>query len=489
MVPGPSSTRRPRPLWSGLGRVLALILLVLNVILPAGSADEKRIAIYSATAHYSLPVADRNGREYIGLLEVLEPLGTVSSRTDGLHWKLRYNNAEAEFTANQNRAKVQGRDFDLTGNFLLESGRGLVPTNTLGTLLPRILGGAVTLNESSRRLFIGNVATHFTAQLSHTTPPRLVMNFSAPVNPTIATEPGKLRMSFTREPVVAPGSPTLTFGDKSIPSATYSENNGTAEVTVNGGVALMASFSNDGRTITIAPAPQQAVGPQQPAQPLPAATVSAAVPPGTAPPSVSAPSSSSRRFYAVLDASHGGDDRGVALSNQLAEKDVTLALARRLRQELESRGIPTLVLRDSDANLTQDQRAALANTARPVVYISVHAASNGRGVRLYTALLPAAQENNGPFVAWNTAQTQYLSFSQAAVQGVAAQLQKQQIQVRTLAAPLRPLNNITAAAIAVEVAPPGSDVMDLNLVAYQQNVASAVASGIAAVRAQLGEPR
>ena len=488
MVPGPSTTRRPRPLWSGLGRVLALILLVLTAILPAGSADEKRIAVYSATGHYSLPVADRGGREYVGLLEVLEPQGTVSSRTDGLHWKVRYNNAEAEFTANQNRAKVQGRDFDLTGNFLLESGRGLVPTSTLGTLLPRILGGAVTLNESSRRLFIGNVATHFTAQLSHTTPPRLVMNFSAPVNPTIATEPGKLRMSFTREPVVAPGSPTLTFGDKSIPSATYSENNGTAEITVAGGVALMASFSNDGRTITVAPAPQQVVSPQ-PAQVPSAPTASAAVPPGTAPPSVPAPSSSSRRFYAVLDASHGGDDRGVALSNQLAEKDVTLAIARRLRQELESRGIATLVLRDSDANLTQDQRAALANTARPVVYISVHAASNGKGVRLYTSLLPAAEENNGPFVAWNTAQAQYLTISHAAAQGVASQLQKQQIQVRTLAAPLRPLNNITAAAIAVEVAPPGSDVMDLNLVAYQQNVASAVANGIAAVRAQLGEPR
>jgi N-acetylmuramoyl-L-alanine amidase len=463
--------------------------LVLTAILPAGSADEKRIAIYSAAANYSLPVAERGGREYVGLLELLEPLGTVSSRTDGPHWKLRYNNAEAEFTANQNRAKVQGRDFDLTGNFLLEGGRGLVPTNTLGTLLPRILGGTAALNESARRLFIGNVATHFTAQLSHTTPARLVMNFSAPVNPTIATEPGKLRMSFTREPVVAPGSPTLTFGDKSIPSATYSESNGTAEITINGGVALMASFSNDGRTITVAPAPQEAVSTQPVAQVPPAATAPAAVPPGSAPSLVPVPSSSPRRFYAVLDASHGGDDRGVALSNQLAEKDVTLALARRLRQELEARGIATLVLRDSDANFTQDQRAALANTARPVVYISVHAASNGKGVRLYTALLPAAEENNGPFIAWNTAQTQYLAVSQAAAQGVASQLQKQQIQVRTLAAPLRPLNNITAAAIAVEVAPPGSDVMDLNLVAYQQNVASAVANGIAAVRSQLGEPR
>ncbi|MGC2197356.1 MAG: hypothetical protein WA628_21965, partial [Terriglobales bacterium] len=58
--------------------------------------------------------------------------------------------------------------------------------------------------------------------------------------------------------------------------------------------------------------------------------------------------------------------------------------------------------------------------------------------------------------------------------------------VRTLAAPMRPLNNVIAAAIAVEVAPPGTDVMDLNLPAYQQNVVSAVATGIAAVRDKLG---
>jgi hypothetical protein len=93
-----------------------------------------------------------------------------------------------------------------------------------------------------------------------------------------------------------------------------------------------------------------------------------------------------RHFFAVIDASHGGDDRGAALSDKLAEKDVTLALARRLRQELEARGMSTMVLRDSDANLTLDQRAIFTNTAHPVIYVALHAASDGNGVRLYTAL-------------------------------------------------------------------------------------------------------
>src|SRR5262249_17205207 len=217
------------------------------------------------------------------------------------------------------------------------------------------------------------------------------MTFTARVNPTTATEPGKLRMTFSREPIVAPGSSTLTFGDKTIPSASYSENNGTAEIVVNGGTALMASFSNDGRTITVAPAPQ--VTPAQPQAGVSrpgTGTIPPCEPPSS--PSVVAPALL-KHVYAVVDASHGGDDRGALLSPQLMEKDVCLALARRLKQELEALHISTLVLRDPDVNLTLDQRAVAANTARPAIYIALHAASDGRGVRLYTSLLPSAGEN------------------------------------------------------------------------------------------------
>ena len=471
---------------SDVARFRLLPLLLVALILPAGSADEKRIAIFGAATNYSLPVVDRNGHEYVGLLEIVEPLGNVNARVDGPRWKLRYNDVEADFTDGKARTKIRGKDFDLSSNFALEGGRGLVPIASLAALLPRILGTQVAVNEGARRVFVGSVATHFTAQLNHTNPLRLVMNFTAPVNPTIATEPGRLRMVFHREPIVAPSSPTLTFDDKTIPSATYSESNGTAEIDVNGAAPLMASFSNDGHTITISAATQQnAVLPGTPAAAPPSAPSSPAPEPAIAPVAPLAP----RHFYAVLDASHGGDDPGVAIGPQLLEKDVTLSLARRLRQELESRGISALSLRDTDGGLTFDQRAAFTNTAHPVVYIALHAASDGKGVRVYSALLPAGGENNGPFVAWDMAQSHFLPVSQIAAQGVAAELQKRQIQTRDLAAPLRPLNNVTAAAIAIEVAPPTADVMDLNLPAYQQNVVSAVANGIVAVRDRIAVPR
>ena len=79
----------------------------------------------------------------------------------------------------------------------------------------------------------------------------------------------------------------------------------------------------------------------------------------------------------------------------------------------------------------------------------------------------------------------WLAASQSTANALAGELQKRQVSVKTQAAPLRPLNNITGPAIAVEVAPQGSDVNQLLAPDYQQLVTSAVATAIASVRDQL----
>lgn len=465
------------------------LLIALPALMLSSATPEKHLSVYSVAANYSLPLVQREGRDYVGLLELLEPLGRVTAKVDGSRWRLHYNNVQGDFQVGKTRARVQDRETDLGGKFLIENQRGLVPVVSLASLLPRILGGPVSLHEVANRLFIGSVATHFTASLSGDNPPRLVFHFSAPVNPSIATEAGSLRMTFSHEPIVGPASPTLTFGNQTIPSATYSENNGSATVTVRSTAPIMATFGNDGRTIAIAPtstsAQQQQTAPPSGTTSLPAtATQNAPTPaPATpAPPPTHAP----RRYFAVVDASHGGDDHGETLSTILVEKDVTVAIARSLRKELESRGITTLVLRDSDANLAVDQRAIFANADHAAIYIAIHASASGHGVRVYTALLPYGEDDRGPFRSWTTAQHNTLPLSQSTATSVAAELQKRQVPVRSLAAPLRPLNNVTGPAIAIEVAPQGSDVAQLTAPDYQQLVASAVASAIAASRDQLG---
>jgi N-acetylmuramoyl-L-alanine amidase len=468
-------------------RRLCILLCLALAGLIAASPEEKRISIYSTAANYALPVSDHGGKDYVGLLEILEPLGTVSAKTSDGHWKLTYNDAQCEFTSEKKRARVRGKDFDLTANFLFENGRGLVPLSSLATLLPRILGGPVSFNEAARRLFVGNVAVHFTAQVAGGNPPKLVMNFTAPVNPTIATEPGKLQMTFSHEGVVSPGSQLLTFGSSAIPSASFQEKNGAAELDVNSNLPLMATFSNGSRTITVAPpaAPvaSTSVNPQAPVpSPAPAASVMPS-PPIAPVPAATIPVAP--HYFAVIDASHGGDERGAALTDQIAEKDVTLAIARSLRQELTARGLSTMMVRDADVTLNADQRASMANATGAAIYICIHASSEGRGVRVYTALLPPARESNGPFMDWNTAQALYEPTSQIAEEGIAEALKAKSVPVRSLAASLRPLNNIALPALALEIAPQSGDIVQLTSPSYQQSVAAAVATGVLNLRDKL----
>jgi N-acetylmuramoyl-L-alanine amidase len=468
------------------------LVVLASAILLSGSAEDRRVSIYSTVANYSLPVLERNRSDYVGLLEVLEPLGTVSGRVNGNRWHLRYNDADAEFTAGKRGARARGTDFNLSANFILEGGRGLVPLVDLSSLLSRILGGPVTFNPAARRLFVGSVAVHFTAQVSNSAPQKLIMNFTAPVNPTIATEPGKLRMTFSHDPVVAPGSPKLTFNSTVVTSASFLESNGEAEIVVNTTAPVLASFSNNGRTIILEP-PPSTVAAAQPTTTIPPQTAPAAAP---APPAVSVgaastnpPVTAAAPYFAVVDASHGGDERGAALTDQLAEKDVTLGFARLLRHELDDRGLRTLLVRDGDITLSLDQRAAMTNRAAPAIYLSVHAASQGADVRVYTALTSTGGENIGPFLDWSAAQAPYQAVSDFAATSVAAVLHEKQFSVRTLTAPLRPLNNITSAAMAIEIVPPSGDISRLNSAAYQQPIAAAVAAGVADARDRLQAAR
>jgi N-acetylmuramoyl-L-alanine amidase len=453
-------------------------LAVVTLLSAALPSDDKQVSVFSPVATYTLPVVERSGRDYVGLLELLEPLGRVSTETNGPRLKLRYNAIDAEFSAGKTRAKIHGRDFDFPIPFLIENNRGLIPLSSLGGLLPRFLGTAVSFREAARRVFIGNIGIQPSFRLDPSPPPKLLLNFSAPVNPTISTEPGKLQMVFKRDPVVSPGSQSISFDSPVITHAAYSENNGYAELEVAASEPLIATFSSDRKTIVISAIPPSTTAAPHPAQPATTPAASSAAGNNNAP----AP----HRPLAIVDPAHGGDERGAALTDKLAEKDVTLGFARLLRHELEARGFAVNLLRDTDTALSLDQRAATANVGRAAVYISLHAASEGTGTRVYTALLPVEGESKGIFRAWNAAQTPVLPISRVVSAAIVAEMQKKQFPSQASSASLRPLNNVTMPAVAVELAPGPDGLNDLNSANYQQRAAAAIADAVVAVRDRLG---
>ncbi|MGH7947818.1 MAG: N-acetylmuramoyl-L-alanine amidase family protein [Candidatus Binataceae bacterium] len=74
----------------------------------------------------------------------------------------------------------------------------------------------------------------------------------------------------------------------------------------------------------------------------------------------------------IIDPGHGGDDPGTIAASGLAEKDVALQIARRLRDELRARGVRAELTRDSDVFITLSNRTLIANRARADLFVSIH---------------------------------------------------------------------------------------------------------------------
>src|SRR5215831_4077084 len=68
---------RRRPAGATTSSLVLLCALVLAFVVLSGAAPEKRLSVYSLAANYSLELVQRGGHEYVGLLELLEPLGHV----------------------------------------------------------------------------------------------------------------------------------------------------------------------------------------------------------------------------------------------------------------------------------------------------------------------------------------------------------------------------------------------------------------------------
>ncbi|MFC0589264.1 N-acetylmuramoyl-L-alanine amidase [Novosphingobium aquiterrae] len=105
-------------------------------------------------------------------------------------------------------------------------------------------------------------------------------------------------------------------------------------------------------------------------------------------PPVEGPQDASRPLV-VIDAGHGGKDPGAG-TGTLKEKDVTLALARALRDELLQRGgIRVALTRGDDRFLVLGERSSIARRLGADLFISIHADSTGdnaaaQGASVYT---------------------------------------------------------------------------------------------------------
>jgi N-acetylmuramoyl-L-alanine amidase len=115
----------------------------------------------------------------------------------------------------------------------------------------------------------------------------------------------------------------------------------------------------------------------------------------------------------VIDPGHGGVDPGALGANSVKEKNITLAVAKALKKELQSTGrYRVMMTRDSDVYIPLRDRFKVARDNGADLFISLHADSHNnplmRGASVYTlsetasdseAAALAAQENKSDIIA------------------------------------------------------------------------------------------
>lgn len=108
----------------------------------------------------------------------------------------------------------------------------------------------------------------------------------------------------------------------------------------------------------------------------------------------------------VIDPGHGGEDPGAIGHRGLLEKDVVLAIAKKLGRILRKKhGMEVIFTRDRDVFIPLEERTAIANSKNADLFISIHANAsrrkNARGIETYIlnwtsnkeAMRVAAREN------------------------------------------------------------------------------------------------
>ncbi|HLY95882.1 MAG TPA: N-acetylmuramoyl-L-alanine amidase [Sideroxyarcus sp.] len=131
---------------------------------------------------------------------------------------------------------------------------------------------------------------------------------------------------------------------------------------------LMAlAMQGENKLAASAPAAASAVA-ETPAMP------GAAEPPATKPAPLARTELSNRILIVAVDAGHGGEDPGARGRRGTHEKDVTLAIARRLKAQIDDTpGMRAVLIRDGDYFIPLGGRVEKARKAHADLFVSIHA--------------------------------------------------------------------------------------------------------------------
>ena len=410
---------------------------------------------------------------------------------------LSYQGREVILYDRKSLVSVSGDLRLLSSPVLLEEGRWLVPLDSIPRFLGVLLGKRVDWRPATRLLLVGEVPA---PRISMTTfvgadTVRVVLEASEKVPFRVSQEERRVTVSVPRDLIDVNARPeTLTGGIVDNVQFLGGRENLFA-VTLGRRFQQLKTAEEEGppsRLIMEFQAKPLAQGSPPPPQPrMPAPSI--------------VERSSAR--VVVIDPGHGGAEVGAKGPGGTLEKDVTLAIARKLRGALGSLGFQVFLTRDRDQELALDDRTAFANNYKAVLFISIHAnasrAREARGSEVYFLAYQSTDEESRrlaqaeggelpqasggsrselSMILWDMAQAEHLEDSSA----LASRIQEELADVTgsqgrgVKQAPFRVLVGAAMPAVLVEVAfiSNAEEEKLLTSEPYQNKVVAALTRGV-----------
>ena len=476
---------------AAVASVLALAAVLSSQTVPA-PAPAPALTLLAREGRRALPLTIAANQEMVGLDDLAtafqlavreESLGAIT---------VSYKGKTIVLTSDQPLVSVSGRLVSLPAAPARSGPRWLVPVEFISRALALIYDARLDLRKPSRLLVIGDLRVPritvrydplgATGRLTIDATPRALAN--------VTQETDHLTIKFDADALDVPNPPLPAQEPQSLLRAVRVLDATTLAIDLGprfaGFKATSQPVDTTSRLVIDLLAAQTDTGSPPGTPPL------AASPPGTPPPATSAtatppsppppelPSFFGQAAPAIhtiaIDPGHGGDDAGVKATAGASEKDVTLAIARRVKGVIEARlGLRVLLTRDDDRNVAINERTAIANNNKADLFISLHANGSMRrstsGASIFYAAFDRDAAQNATsggadrvptfgggardieLVLWDLAQTRHLDRSAAFAELLERQL-RDRVPLATPAvdrAALRVLESANMPAVLIEV--------------------------------------
>ena len=461
-------------------------MLALATGLSSQTPPGPSLTLLSRDGRRAVPITLANDQEMVALDDLATPFQLTLREEAFGAITVTYKGKTIVLTPDQALASVSGRLVSLPAPTSRSGRRWFVPVEFIGRALSLIYDARLELRKPSRLVIVGDMRVpRVTVRYDPLgASGRLTFDATPRALATVTQETGHLSIKFEADtidvanpPLPEPSSKDLLQGVRVVDATTLAVDLGprfsgfrATSQPVDTTARLVIELLGPTETAPPAATPPVATAPGAPAPP--------ATPPPPAPPELPPAFGqvSSSIHTVAIDPGHGGDDAGAKGGAGAIEKDLTLAIARRVKGVIEARlGLRVLLTRDDDRNVPLDERAAIANNNKADLFISLHANASLRratsGATIFTAAFErdaAANATAGgaervptfgggardiELVLWDLAQTRHLDRS-ATFAGVLEQQMRERVPLSEPAvdrAALRVLESANMPAVLVEI--------------------------------------